>query len=217
MNFGKKGIPQIETMLKDGFLFERDGYLFTSPHFPIAVRDEKFKRMKNFVSTKNALIVAGLPKTGSHLTMSILDSLGFERAQDVGDENGITALPFDFQHTLKGQDINWTIQTLDSGPQGCTDETENPRKAFDRMEEKLKSTSNPLILPHCHLYANFFPDDFQGKIIHVTRDPRAVVTSAWHFFTKLPHYNHYFDTWVGCCSRGDFWWWKIVRTPLLGL
>ena len=106
MNFGKKGIPQIETMLKDGFLFERDGYLFQSPHFPIAVRDEKFKRMKNFVSTKNALIVAGLPKTGSHLTMSILDSLGFERAQDVGDENGITALPFDFQHTLKGQDMN---------------------------------------------------------------------------------------------------------------
>ena len=58
--------------------------------------------MKNFASTKNALIVTGLPKTGSHLTMSILDSLGFERAEDLGDENGITALPFDFQHKLKG-------------------------------------------------------------------------------------------------------------------
>ena len=66
------------------------------------------------------------------------------------------------------------------------------------MEEKLKSASKPLILPHCHLYANFFPDDFKGKIIHVTRDPRAVVTSAWHFMTKLPHYKHYFDLWVGC-------------------
>ena len=58
--------------------------------------------MKNFASTKNALIVTGLPKTGSHLTMSILDSLGFERAEDLGDENGITAMPFDFQHKLKG-------------------------------------------------------------------------------------------------------------------
>ena len=64
------------------------------------------------------------------------------------------------------------------------------------MEEKLKSSSKFLILPHCHLYANFFPDDFKGKIIHVTRDPRAVITSAWHFMTKLPHYNHYFETWV---------------------
>lgn len=58
--------------------------------------------MKNFASTKNALIVTGLPKTGSHLTMSILDSFGFERAEDLGDENGITAMPFDFQHKLKG-------------------------------------------------------------------------------------------------------------------
>ena len=73
-----------------------------SPHFPIAERDEKFKKMKNFASTKNALIVTGLPKTGSHLTMSILDSFGFERAEDLGDENGITAMPFDFQHKLKG-------------------------------------------------------------------------------------------------------------------
>ena len=59
--------------------------------------------MKNFASTKNALIVTGLPKTGSHLTMSILDSFGFERAEDLGDENGITAMPFDFQHKLKGR------------------------------------------------------------------------------------------------------------------
>ena len=73
-----------------------------------------------------------------------------------------------------------------------------PLTAYDRMEEKLKSASKPIILPHCHLYANFFPDDFKGKIIHVTRDPRAVVTSAWHFMTKLPHYKHYFDSWVGC-------------------
>ena len=70
------------------------------------------------------------------------------------------------------------------------------------MEEKLKSSSKFLILPHCHLYANFFPDDFKGKIIHVTRDPRAVITSAWHFMTKLPHYNHYFDTWVRTLPKG---------------
>ena len=30
MDLAKKGIPQIDAMLKDGFLFERDGYLFTS-------------------------------------------------------------------------------------------------------------------------------------------------------------------------------------------
>jgi len=106
MDLAKKGVPQIETMLKDGFLFERDGYLFTSPHFPVAERDQKFKRMKNFESTKNALIVTGLPKTGSHLTMSILDSLGFERAEDLGDQNGITAMPFDFQHKLVGKGLN---------------------------------------------------------------------------------------------------------------
>jgi len=62
--------------------------------------------MKNFESTKKALIVTGLPKTGSHLTMSILDSLGFERAEDLGDQNGITAMPFDFQHKLVGKGLN---------------------------------------------------------------------------------------------------------------
>ena len=30
MDLAKKGIPQVEAMLKDGFLFERDGYIFTS-------------------------------------------------------------------------------------------------------------------------------------------------------------------------------------------
>jgi len=87
------------------------------------------------------------------------------------------------------------------------------------MEEKLKSSSKFLILPHCHLYANFFPDDFKGKIIHVTRDPRAVITSAWHFMTKLPHYNHYFDTWgfkdindfAAHEARGEMYWGDIVE------
>lgn len=67
--------------------------------------------MKNFASTKNALIVTGLPKTGSHLTMSILDSFGFERAEDLGDENGITAMPFDFQHKLKGWGLHMELWT----------------------------------------------------------------------------------------------------------
>lgn len=73
--------------------------------------------MKNFASTKNALIVTGLPKTGSHLTMSILDSFGFERAEDLGDENGITSMPFDFQHKLVGRDAKTTGQGCPLSPE----------------------------------------------------------------------------------------------------
>ena len=36
----------------------------------------------------------------------------------------------------------------------------------------MESATKPIILPHCHLYARFFPDDFKGKIVHITRDQR---------------------------------------------
>ena len=37
---------------------------------------EKSKRYQTFKSQKNAVMVVGYPKTGSHLILSILDELG---------------------------------------------------------------------------------------------------------------------------------------------
>ena len=53
----------------------------------------------------------------------------------------------------------------------------------------------PIILPHCHLYANFFPDNFKGKIVFISRDQRAIIASAYPFLRQLPYFNQYFETW----------------------
>ena len=51
-------------------------------------------------------------------------------------------------------------------------ENQTTLQAYESMERKMKQATKPIILPHCHLYAHFFPDDFKGKIIHITRDQR---------------------------------------------
>ena len=55
-------------------------------------------------------------------------------------------------------------------------------ESFDIMEQGLLATSNLLNLPHCHVPPSHFPPKFEGKIIFVERDPRAVVVSGFHFF-----------------------------------
>ena len=59
--------------------------------------------------------------------MSILDSFGFERAEDLGDENGITAMPFDFQHKLKGWGRTWN-SGLPRSPGGLLEFKEIPEQ-----------------------------------------------------------------------------------------
>ena len=49
-------------------------------------------------------------------------------------------------------------------------EKQTTLQSFKSMERKMESATKPIILPHCHLYARFFPDDFKGKIVHITRD-----------------------------------------------
>ena len=65
--------------------------------------------------------------------------------------------------------------------------------AYDKMEEKMANAQRPIILPHCHLYAPMFPQDFKGKIICITRDPRAVAASAYPFLSKISAFNGYFE------------------------
>ena len=50
-------------------------------------------------------------------------------------------------------------------------------------------------LPHCHLDAQFFPKDFKGKIIHVTRDIRAVAASAFPFMSAISSWKPYLEAW----------------------
>ena len=83
----------------------------------------------------------------------------------------------------------------------------------------MKLATQPIILPHCHLYAKFFPDDFKGKIVHITRDQskglhqisfmshdsfdkldedprkRAIIASAYPFLKQFPNYTDFFETW----------------------
>ena len=61
----------------------------------------------------------------------------------------------------------------------------------------------PVILPHSHLYAKFFPDDFKGKIVFISRDQRAIIASAYPFLQQIPYYNEFFETW-GFKNLDDF-------------
>ena len=53
------------------------------------------------------------------------------------------------------------------------------------------------------MQAPFFPKDFKGKIIHVTRDPRAIAASAYPFLGAIESQNHYYKTW-GFKNVDDF-------------
>ena len=70
-----------------------------------------------------------------------------------------------FGHLLENL---WKFKIISAKPF----EKQTTLEAFKSMERKMKLATKPIILPHCHLYATFFPDDFKGKIVHITRDQR---------------------------------------------
>jgi len=173
MNIHKKGIPQINELLAEGEISEVNGYLFPK-HFMTAGKAQADKIM-SMKGSEKGVIVVGLAKTGNHFFMSLLDALGCDRAEELGVKGGISSIPFEAQ----------------------------PLDAYDKMEEKMAQADKPIILPHCHLYAPMFPQDFKGKIICITRDPRAVAASAYPFLTKISAFNGYFEKY-GIKSVEDF-------------
>jgi len=169
MNIHKKNIPKINELLENKWLFERDGYLFPYEDWKDAGM-EKFQTIKNMKSSENGVIVIGMPKAGNHFMMSVLDAMGCDRAEEIGQEasGGVSAKPFECQRSLE---------------------------AYRRMETKMEQSNKPIILPHCHLYADFSPDNFKGKIVFISRDQRAIIASAYPFLRQLPYFNQYFETW----------------------
>ena len=108
-------------LIEDGMFFEKDGYLLKTASWE---NRDKFELVKNMESTKNGVIVVGQPKTGNHLCMSLLDMLGCDRAEELGNEKGISMKPFEDQPAIE---------------------------AYSRMEEKMKNAQNLTILPHAHI------------------------------------------------------------------
>ena len=78
MNLHKENVPEIEKLLKNGWLFEYEGFLFPRHDFekPGMDKIDKLRRIRNLKSTENGVVVLGIPKAGSHLCMGILDALG---------------------------------------------------------------------------------------------------------------------------------------------
>lgn len=174
MDLHKKNIPEIDQCLTEGALVELNGYLFDTMFMAHgAAQAEKIMNMKG---SDKGVVIMGLAKTGNHFFMSLLDALGCDRAEEFQADGLISAMPFEAQFTLE---------------------------AYDQMEKRMAEATRPLILPHCHLYSSMFPDNFKGKIICITRDPRAVAASAYHFLKQIPHYKPYFDI-FGFKSLEDF-------------
>jgi len=119
---------------------------------------EKGEKIRNFKTQSNAVMVVGYPKTGSHLILSILDELGIERMEQLGEgEKLVTPFPLEYQPSVQ---------------------------SFEYMEKHLADSSKLLTLPHCHSLPSHFPQDFKGKIVFIERDPRAVAVSGYHFFKR---------------------------------
>ena len=98
MNIHKENIPAIDKLLKgtannylytqtydqfisigkDGFFFEHQGFIFPTSHHekPGMDKYEQLEIIRNLKSSENGVIIAGMPKAGSHLCMSLLDALG---------------------------------------------------------------------------------------------------------------------------------------------
>jgi len=130
--------------------------------------EEKFDIVANMKSTEQGVIVLGQPKTGNHLTMAILDALGVDRAEELDKQDGISNIPFEDQRHLS---------------------------AYKTMEDKMAKATNYVMLPHAHIQSDYFPKNFKGKIIHVTRDPRAVAVSAYPFLGAMDHWKDYYKLW----------------------
>merc|ERR1719454_1287514 len=119
--------------------------------------------------------------------MSILDALGIDRAEEIGVEDGISPFPFEFQTT---------------------------HEIYHKMEKKMAEAKRPIRLPHCHLTPKHFIKDFQGKIVYIYRDVRAVAASAYPFLQKLPMmspvmepYNFLnIDEFAQTIVKDQFWW-----------
>lgn len=155
----------MKKLISIGEYFVKDGYFFKTRSWG---NEAKFNMVANMKSTQHGVLVVGQPKTGNHLCMSMLDMLGCDRAEEIGDPNGINTQPFEDQPNIE---------------------------AYARMEQKMEDARKYTILPHAHIQAQYFPTTFHGKIIHVTRDPRAVAVSGYPFFGSIPHWRPYFDVW----------------------
>lgn len=126
---------------------------------------EKQIRLDNFKSADNGVMILGFPKSGSHLMFAIIDELGVERIANFKEgEEAIPGIPLEFMPTSE---------------------------KFDIIEEKLHGTDKLMAINHCHLPASHFQKHWKGKILYVTRDPRAVACSAFAFLGKLPFMQPY--------------------------
>merc|ERR1712241_1400507 len=156
-------------LIKRGFFIERDGYILKAKSWS---DEKKYDVLAKMNCTDKGVIVVGQPKTGNHAILAMLDGFGIERAEELNIDGGISTMPFEDQPNLM---------------------------CYKRMEEKMKTSKNYITLPHAHIKAPYFPKKFNGKIIHVTRDPRAVAVSGYHFFgslaSKLDYYKAYFEFW----------------------
>ena len=142
---------------------------------------EKLGKIKKLNLGENSVIVVAAAKAGTHLVLSILDALGVDRAEELGQQDGIGAQPFMMQHRFIKQIISKSTLVTFS------------LEAYDKMEQKTQAATKPINLPHTHLWPEFFPENFRGKIIHVTRDPRAVAASAFPFLKQIPPFHPYLN------------------------
>jgi len=131
-------------------------------YFRTVITDENLEKLTNFKAGENCVMIAGYPKSGSHFLLQILNELGYARLY--GETDGldtVNPLPFEFQKL-------GALKTMEKIV------NENSEKKF--------------VLNHTHAYPQFLPAK-KVKTIFITRDPRAVAVSAWHFFASMEKYR----------------------------
>ena len=142
--------------------------------------DEKvIRKLQSLSLPTNTVIVAGYPKTGSHFLLQILGQLNYERLYDIGEgylrsrleasshifsDAKCTSLPLEFQ--------------------------EFP--AIETMTKAVKAApSINFVFNHSHAYPDHLPKN--AKVLHISRDIRAVAVSGYHFFGSMEKYKIMFD------------------------
>jgi len=123
--------------------------------------------LKNEEWGGNTALIVGYPKTGSHFLLSILHNLGFKRMYGQKDKNGneVNSEPLEFQS----------------------------KEAIHLMAQIAKENpSEKYVINHSHAFPMHLPAE-KVPIIFISRDPRAVATSAYHFFGGLDKYKPFFD------------------------
>ncbi|KAK3084456.1 hypothetical protein FSP39_013849 [Pinctada imbricata] len=158
-------------------------------YFPYPLTDqgigEHLSEMRNMASREDDVLITSYPKSGTHWLLEAV-------------------------HMLMNNSVEYFRKDFPS-PTGKSDGF--PLLEYMLINKEIESLKPPRLMI-CHLKPKYIPQNFKGKIIHLTRNPKDVAVSYYTFIRKLKilEYEGEWNDFIPMFTKGDGMIFQICNT-----